>query len=409
MDTKRIYPLLFFVLCLSLASCNKGSKVTPLLPGKNLVLTAYEQQKVTADNAFSLRLFNSVDSTNSSGANLVISPLSVSFALGMTSNGAGGTTLAAFQHVLGFNGVSQTEVNTYYNNLITNLPQLDPYTTLNIANSIWYKQGFSVLPQFLQTDSAYFHAGVQSLDFSSASAPATINNWVSNKTKGLIPAIISQIPPDMVMYLVNAMYFKSSWKEKFDPSQTKNLSFYVSDNMAVLAPFMTGDIDYNFYADSKALVYELPYSNSKFSMVIVEPAYGTTLASLVPQADSAQWQNWMSSLKPTKQTLTMPKFTFSYSVNLNQSLENLGLGIAFSTSADFLLINSDPSWQLKISQVMHKAYIAVDETGTTAAAATSVGVSAATAPVPPPPINRPFLFAIREMSSGVILFVLSGD
>jgi serpin B len=239
---------------------------------------------------------------------------------------------------------------------------------------------------------------------------------VSNKTKGLIPAIISQIPPDMVMYLVNAMYFKSSWKEKFDPSQTKNLSFYVSDNMAVLAPFMTGDIDYNFYADSKALVYELPYSNSKFSMVIVEPAYGTTLASLVPQADSAQWQNWMSSLKPTKQTLTMPKFTFSYSVNLNQSLENLGLGIAFSTSADFLLINSDPSWQLKISQVMHKAYIAVDETGTTAAAATSVGVSAATAPVPPPPINRPFLFAIREMSSGVILFVgtvnnplLSGD
>jgi serpin B len=405
MKSKHITPLLLIVLCLGLASCHKGTAVTPLLPGKDLVLTAYEQQKVTADNAFSIRLFQSVDSTNTTGANLFISPLSVSFALGMTSNGASGTTLTAFQRVLGFNGLTQTEVNTYYNNLITNLPQLDPYTTLNIANSIWYKQGFSVLPQFIQTDSTYFHAAAQSLDFSSASAPGIINNWVSSKTDGLIPAIVTQIPPDMVMYMVNAMYFKSSWKEQFDPSQTKNLSFNVSANTSVQAPFMTGTIDYNFYSDSKAQVYELPYSNSKFSMVIVEPAYGTTLANLLPQVDSAQWQSWMSSLKPINYIITLPKFKFSYSVNLNQQLENLGLGVAFSNNADFLLINSDPSWQLKISQVVHKAYVDVDETGTTAAAATAVGVKGATASVPPPPINRPFLFAIREMSSGVILFI----
>jgi len=405
MRSPRITPLLLFAVIFSLASCKKGTKVTPILPGKNLVLTAYEQQKVTSDNAFSLRLFKSVDSTVTDGSNLFISPLSVSFALGMTSNGAQNSTLTAFQNTLNFEGLSQTQVNTYYNNLITNLPQLDPYTTLDIANSIWYEQGFSVLPQFLQTDSSSFHAQIQALDFSSSAAPATINNWVSDKTNGYIPTIIKSIPSNAVMYLVNALYFKSTWKEKFNPAQTQNSNFYLPDNSTVQAPFMNGDIDLNYYADSKAYVYELPYSNDKFSMVIVEPAFGTSLTGLIPQIDSAQWQSWMSSLKPINNTVTLPKLKFSFGANLNQPLINLGLGIAFTTNADFLGINPNPVNQLHISQVMHKAYIETDESGTTAAAATSVGIVTSIAPAPLPAINHPFLFAIREMSSGIILFI----
>lgn len=335
-----IRPLLLFCLLAGLASCHKGSNVTP--GGKDLVLTANEQQKVTADNAFAIRLFKSLDSTASPDSNVFISPLSISFALGMTSNGAQGSTLTAFQNTLNFAGLSQTQVNEYYNNLITNLPQLDPYTTLNIANSIWYKQGFNVEQSFLQTDSTYFNAKVQGLDFGSPSAPATINNWVSQKTHGLIPAIINQIPDSMVMYLVNAMYFKSTWKEKFDPSQTRDANFYLTDNSTVYAPFMNGDVDYNFYADNSAYVYELPYSNSKYSMVIVEPAFGTSLASLIPAIDSAKWQNWMSNLKGTKNALSMPKIKFSYSALLNNELKHLGLNVAFSSQADFLGINSDP-------------------------------------------------------------------
>ncbi len=405
MKLKRITPPLLFAIIISLASCNKGTKVTPMLPGKNLVLTAYEQQKVTADNAFALRLFKSVDSTVTDGSNLFISPLSVSFALGMTSNGAENATLTAFQNTLGFDGLTQTQVNTYYNNLITNLPQLDPYTTLDIANSIWYKQGFSVLPQFLQTDSGSFHAQIQALDFSSPAAPGAINNWVSDKTNGFIPTIIKSIPSNAVMYLVNALYFKSAWKEKFDPAQTQNLNFYLPDNSTVQAPFMNGDVDLNYYADSKAYVYELPYSNDKFSMVIVEPAAGTSLASLIPQVDSAQWQTWMSSLQHLKNTIMLPKLKYSFGANLNQPLINMGLGIAFTTNADFLGINSNPAFQLHISQVVHKAYVGTDESGTTAAAATSVGVVTSIAPAPLPAINHPFLFAIREMSSGIILFI----
>ena len=165
MNAYRKTPLYFLcLLIVALASCKKGNKVTPQNPGKNLVLTSFEQQKVIADNAFSIRLFKNLDSAKAAGTNLFISPLSVSFALGMTSNGANGATLTAFKNTLNFAGLSQDQVNTYYNNLVTNLPQLDPNTTLTIANSIWYRQDFSVQPAFLKTDSANFHAQIQALE-----------------------------------------------------------------------------------------------------------------------------------------------------------------------------------------------------------------------------------------------------
>lgn len=402
-----LYLLCSLIVCF--ASCKKGNKVTPQNPGKNLVLTSFEQQKVIADNAFSIKLFKNLDSANGTSANLFASPLSVSFALGMTSNGANGATLTAFKNTLNFAGLTQDQVNAYYNNLITNLPQLDPNTTLNIANSIWYKQGFSVQSAFLQTNTTNFDAEIQALDFSSPSALSTINNWVSDKTNGKIPKILDNIPGNAVMYLVNAMYFKSSWKEKFDPAKTKPQPFYLADNSNVQANFMTGAIDFNYYVSDKANVYELPYSNNKYSMVIITPGASlsgsaTTLSQLAAGLDSSQWQTWMNNLKPYKGVVTMPKFTYSYGNLLNNALTDLGLGIAFSDQADFSLIS--PATKLQISQVVHKAFVDVDESGTTAAAATSVGVIATAAgPVYNPIFNHPFIFAIREMHSGLILFI----
>ncbi|HEY2582807.1 MAG TPA: serpin family protein [Mucilaginibacter sp.] len=393
--------LLLILVITALASCKKGERVNPN-QGKNLVLTPLDQLKVTADNTFTIKLFKNLDSANINNVNLFASPLSVSFALGMTSNGAGGQTLTAFQNTLNFAGLTQTQVNDYYNNLITNLPQLDPNTTLDIANSIWYRQGFSVLPQFLQTNSTYFHAKIQALDFNSPSAVNTINSWVNDNTGGKIPSIISQTPSNAIMYLINAIYFKSSWKEKFDPSQTTPMSFYLADNSQVQTNFMTGDVDFNSYYDSSVSIFELPYSNDKYSMVIVLPARGTSLNQLVTGLTPAQWQTWISGLRADKALISLPKFKFSYSILLNNPLIDLGLGNAFSGNANFSLIN--PTVQLQISEVRHKAYVETDESGTTAAAATSVGVFA-TARAPIPPINRPFMFAIREVSSGLILFV----
>jgi serpin B len=408
MKTFRKTPLLLCLLIIGIASCKKSGIAPPGIKGKDLGLTSLDLQKVTADNAFAIKLFKNLDSANAAsaataGSNLFVSPLSVSFALGMTSNGAAGQTLTAFQNTLNFAGLTQAQVNNYYNTLITNLPQLDPNTTVDIANSIWYRQDFSVLPQFLQTNSTNFHAQIQALDFTSPTAKTTINNWVSNNTKGFIPTIIDQIPSDAEMFLVNAIYFKSSWQESFDPANTKQQAFYLADNSQVQTSFMTGNIDFNYYTDANVNVYELPYSNNKYSMVIVLPIGSNTVPQLTAALSPAQWQTWMTDLKPVNSPITLPKFKFSFGANLNDALTDLGLGVAFSDDANFSLIN--PTASLKISQVLHKAFVETDESGTTAAAATSVGIITSIAFQPfTTVINRPFIFAIREVSSGLIVF-----
>jgi serpin B len=394
-----LFALLF--LALGFASCKRGA-VKPAGTGKVLVLTDVEQQKAVTDNSFTFKLFDNLAAANTGGDNLFISPLSASIDMAMTSNGASGQTLADIDNTMGFNGFTQDELNTYYNKLINYLPQLDPNTTLNIANSIWYRDGFSVLPKFISADSDYYKAKIQALNFDSPGAVQTINSWVSAQTNGKIPTIINNISSDEEMFLINALYFKSTWKESFNPANTKNLPFYPA-GATIQASFMAGTIDINSYYDADKTVIELPYSNSKYSMVIVEPQLGKTVADILQGLNQSQWQSWMSSLKPVQQLITMPKFQFSYSTSLNDALTALGMGVAFSNNADFSLISPQ---HLQISEVKHKAYIAVDEIGTEAAAVTSVGATATDEPTVAPTytINRPFIFAIREMGTGLILF-----
>lgn len=401
---KRIDPLnglllLLFISIFVFASCHKDHVIVPQ-KGIDLVLNATEQHQATADNAFTFNLFKTVRSASTDGKNLFISPLSVSFALGMTSNGAKGATLEAIRNTLGFNAFTQADMNSYYNKLITDLPKLDPQTTLKIANSIWYRQGFSVLPQFISTDSAYFHAKVQSLNFNDPSSANTINSWVNNQTNGKIPAIVDQIDDSDVMFLINAIYFKSVWNSKFDASQTRPGPFYLPDVSTVQADMMKGDkINYNLYSDQNVTVLELPYINKKYSMVIVEPSPNKVLLNL----DTLTWNGWMGKLAANSGPVIMPKFKFTYNILLNNALGSLGMGNAFSDAADFTGIN--PAGNLHITKVLHKAYVAVDESGTEAAAATSVSIGLTSAEGPPTiTIDHPFIFVIREMKTGLILF-----
>lgn len=397
---KHKTPLLLVCLIIAFASCKKGS-IKPVLTGKNLVLSAAEQQKVTADNVFTFKLFNKLNSTNTGNSNIFASPLSVSFALGMTSNGAAGTTLDAFKNTLNFTGMTQDQVNSYYNNLITNLPQLDPNTTLKIANSIWYRQDISVLPAFLKTNSDSFHAKSQALDFSNPDSKNTINNWVSDQTAGKIPSIVDKIPSDAVMYLVNAMYFKSSWKEKFDPKATAKGDFVLDNGSHVQANMMHNTMNVNLFNDADIMVAELPYANDKYSMVIAMPQT-SNLSDWVAGLDGNKWQSWMDHLASAKTQVTLPSFKFSFDATLNDDLIALGMGPAFSKEANFSLIN--PNLPLQITDVRHKAYVEVNEDGTTAAAATSVTVGISAIQIHEVIINRPFFFVIREMKSGLIVF-----
>lgn len=393
------------VLCVCFFSCKKGNNNAPKSNvGKALVLTPLEEQKAQTDNAFAFKLFNATGAGDSVNTNVFLSPLSVSFALAMTSNGANGSTLDAIRTAMDFNGFSQSDLNTYYNNLITNMPELDPNTTLNIANSIWYRQGLDVLPDFISTNTNSYKAKVAALDFNSASAIQTINDWVNTQTNGKIPTILNTIPSDAEMYLINALYFKSTWNAKFDPANTKPLTFNTANGSQKTTPFMSGSIDYNYYTDGQVNIVELPYSNQRYSMVLIKPASATaTIKDLSASLDSTKWAGWMSHLAPINGQVTMPKFSFSYNVQLNGALTSLGMGIAFSDLADFSKISA--SGGLKINKVVHKTFVAVDETGTTAAAVTSVGVIVSVAaPSPPIIFDRPFIIVIREMHTGLILF-----
>lgn len=404
---KRVSPLLSLLLLVTVVftSCKKDNGNNGIRPGKgiDLVFTSAEHQEAAADNAFTFNMFKNVTAGITNGSNVFVSPLSVGFAMGMTSNGAKGQTLTAINTTMGFGGFTQDQVNSYYNNLLTNLPKLDPNTTLNIANSIWYKQGFSVLPQFMQVNSTSYNAGIQSLDFSNPASLNTINGWVSSKTGGKIPKLLEQLSSDARMYLINAIYFKSDWLTKFDASNTRPAPFNLADNSQVQANFMNNDkVVVNGYQDDNVSVVELPYSNSKYSMVIVMPKAGKSLAGLTSSIDAPTWDGWMGKLTSSTVQLSVPKFQFSYGQNLNGTLTSLGMGVAFSKDADFTGINADGG--LQITSVDQKAYIAIDETGTTASAATSVTVGISAVLYNQVIINHPFMFAIREMKTGLILF-----
>lgn len=401
---KKRYPLYCLVLAaLVLASCKKNNDINSNR-GEDLVLTAGEQQKAEADNRFTLKLFKELSGSVGNNKNLVASPLSVSMAVAMTSNGSNGQTLEGIRTAMEFNNFTEAEINSYYHKLINKLPVLDPLATLQIANSIWYRKGFEAAAPFLQTNESNYDAVVEALDFNSPSAIDKINGWVKDRTNGKIPTIIDEISSNDVMFLINAIYFKSNWKYRFDKNQTGKGDFYTTGAGAVQADFMKTTAILNININGDVGIYELPYGNDKYSMVILLPSTGKSVQEVINTVDTAKWQSWTGNLRKQTVDIYLPKFKFSYNVKLIPQLAKFGMGVAFGPDADFTRIN--PAGGLFINKVIHKAFIEVNEEGTEAAAATVVGIGLTSAPSGPLTvrIDHPFIFAIREMKTGLILF-----
>ena len=206
-------------------------------------LTAEEQALVTASNGFGLELFDAVID-DSDGGNLFISPLSVSMALGMAYNGALGSTEEGMREALSFGDLTSDQINENYRSLIDLLIDMDDKVTMEIANSIWYRDDFTVLDEFIATCETYFAAVVSSLDFSASSASSTINDWVSEHTGGKITDIVdSPIDPTTVMFLINAVYFKADWTCKFDEEATYDETFHIDDETDKTVKMMVLDSD----------------------------------------------------------------------------------------------------------------------------------------------------------------------
>ena len=359
---------------------------------------------ITTNNSFGLELVKTVFESESA-PNIMISPASVSIALGMAYNGAETTTMDAFEEVLNYEGLTRQEVNEITKELISVLVTNVKGNLLEIANSMWYDEGFPVKQEFKDLNSNYYDAEVRELDFRLASAVKTINDWVSDKTHGKIDEIINEIDPEVMVILINAIYFNCVWEVEFDPKDTRKAPFYTESGQEF------GQVDMMELKSTFKVAFteqfsgvELPYKNKKFSMFLFLPKEGSTVNALAGELDGETWNSWLGEFSEAKDfTVNMPKFKFEYDRSLADDLKQMGLAIAFTDLADFSGISDIP---LLISDVIHKTYIDVNEKGTEAAAVTAV-MFELTAMGPPSYIrfDRPFLFAITENSSKSILFI----
>jgi serpin B len=397
-----IIPVILISL-LTVTSCEETSPVDK--EAQKIVLHKKSAEILEADKAFGFELFREVISL-SDEENIMISPLSVSYALGMTYNGAAGTTLEAFNDVLHFGDLTTLEVNESYKDLMDQLVHLDDQVEFTIANSIWYRLGFQVLSEFIQTNQDYFDAGVKDIDFSDPETVDVINQWIENNTNGKIKDMLDFIPVDAVMYLINAIYFNAQWKYEFVKEETYEGGFKMADGTIHQADYMrvSGDFSYTSNEDFNAI--ELPYGDSTFSMVVMLPSGENEVSDLVAQLDAARWDSWFDNTIFTAVQIDLPKFKYGFKGLLNDPLVNLGLGVAFSDAADFTRIN--PAGNLFISRVIHQTFIDVQEEGTEAAAATIVEISFTSADITSPiyfKADKPFLYLIKENSTGAIMFI----
>lgn len=393
--------LLLFVI-LSFLSCQKEDIRTEPIP---IEISQKAQEILSASNQFGFEILQKAFEENGDN-NLMISPLSITQALSMTYNGANGETKTAFENVLHYEGQTTADVNQAALDLTNALLEVDPKVEISIANSIWYRQGFSVEQDFITTNQTFYNAEVSSLDFSNPASKDIINNWVDEKTNHKIEKIVDNINADDIMFLINAIYFKGAWKAEFDKNDTEEKPFYLADGSTKNVAMMKIENDFSVYFEPDYSAIDLPYGQGNYSMVVLLPNDDSSLNKLINQLDNEEWNTLMQSMgEPSGWNLELPKFKFEYENTLNNELIDLGLGLAFTDSADFTGINKNGG--LKISRVKHKTFVEVNEEGTEAAAVTSVvlGVTSVGPNTNTFIIDHPFLFVIKEKYTNAILFI----
>ena len=404
-NDRVVVTIILVILASALAACGNGPTGPEGAPEPITelprALTASERALLDAGNRFGLNLLGELAPAHRS-ENLFFSPLSASMALGMTLNGAGGTTYDQMAATLGYPGMSQDDINASYATLLDLLVGLDPSVTVEIANSVWYRDGLAVDAGFLDRVRRAFDAEVAGVDFGAPTTLGRINGWVEDRTNGTIDKLLDRIPGNLVMFLANAVYFKADWTDAFDPARTAAGDFRTGGG-TVQADFMRkrAEVRMGEHVDGVTTV-ELPYGGQAWAMTLLLPPEGTDPADLLDGVDPAAWARWVDEVGTREIELEMPKFELDWTRRLNDDLVALGMVDAFDGGrADFTrMIPGGGVW---ISEVVQKSYVKVDERGTEASAAT--GVSVVESAPPRVRFDRPFALAIRERLSGTILFL----
>lgn len=367
------------------------------------------QALATGNTAFAVDLFRAVRGQG----NTTVSPHSVSLALAMTWAGARGETEQVMAQTLRFSLPPERQ-HAAFNGLDLALASRGqgaqgkdgkPFR-LVVSNAAWGQKDYAFAAPFLDTLAVNYGAGINLLDFVAAPEESreTINRWVEEKTEDRIQDLLQPgtITSDTRLVLTNAVYFNASWQSKFDPKSTQAAPFTLADGSAVSVPTMRGEVSGAFAETAEWQAAELPYDGGETSLVVVVPRAGT-LDALVSSLDGHGVQAIAAALRPASMMVSLPKFSFEFEDSLKRALEALGMGQAFGGSADFSGI--DGQGGLAISDVIHKTFVAVDEEGTEAAAATAVILGRTAAPGISFAADRPFLFFIRDVPTGAVLFL----
>ncbi len=361
---------------------------------------------VDANTEFALKLTRALaaDST----ADLFLSPASVSMALAMTWNGAKDATKDDMAEALELHELSMERVNLANSVLLSNLIYGDDEVELHLANSLWAREDRTFAPDFLDRNRSYYGAEITSLRFDDT-ALARINGWVEDHTNGKITDVLDQIPGNAILYLINAIYFKGTWTNEFDPEDTADGPFALADGREITVPIMRRDGMWRYAETDSFQAVSLPYgADGRFSMYVFLPEPEASLAGFIATLDADTWGTWMALFREMQGIVALPRFGIEYKTLLNDVLVKLGMGRAFNVGggADFSGMMPDVGpggvW---ISRVIHQTYLDVNEEGTEAAGATVVEMREfASAESFSMSVDRPFFLAICDNLSGAVLF-----
>ena len=373
-----------------------------------LILSDAQHEMVNNNNSFAFSLYNKTMGMNSR----VVSPLSVTYLMSMLANGADGETQQQILATLGWAGEgiqqpSLQDINDYSRMLIEKTARLDKAVTVEIANYVAVNKEFKLNSKFQKSVERDYKAGVESLNFTSPSTLKRINDWCNDRTHGMIPSIINELDPDAVSYLMNAIYFNGTWKDKFSKEETKQEMFrgYTRDIQYV--DMMHRHSEY-FYADGDGYsAVSIPYGNGAFRMTVILPSEGSFLRDVMASMDGGKFQELQRSMEKCNVDLKIPRFTTEVDLPLNDIISALGAPLIFSPQADF---SQFARGDFYVSKMFQKAKIEVSEEGTKAAAVTAaIMMMSAMRPEKKRNVvfhaDSPFAYIISENSTGSIYFM----
>jgi len=391
----------------SQSNVHRQSKVKELSePERKEVLGKVDIGMVKAQNDFGLRLHQELSKiAGQESANLIISPYSITQALALAYNGAGGETAVEIANVLGWKGMNAADINEG-NRSLRSLLENGGGVVLNVANSVWYSPGLKLKEAYNKTVKAEYSAEVRETDLEQEEGMKAINQWVNKQTGGMIPTIYDE-PPGGAAVLINAIYFNGGWRNEFDPARTVDEPFTLPDGTNKSVPMMKQEGRYGYKEEESWQAIRIPYGDGRMHMLVILPKESSSIDELHQQLwrDASVWKEGYSF---ESVQLGLPKFKAEQGFELSDNLKGLGMVQAFDYGrADFSSMAEEGD-ELFIDHVKHRTIVDVSEKGTEAAAVTAVAVESGAAPPSEPivmNINRPFFFAIEDRDTGTWLFM----